>query len=669
MPAIEEDLYKALGLRATASVEDIKKAYKKLALEHHPDRCGDSEKFKIIACAYEVLGDPRQRYRYDETKRQQAGSNTTAAPRGEPRSNEVRPSRTVREAFRCECLDGLIRTFDVDPTAFPVSLTHGDHIIVGGDTGVLVGVAEEAVWWWKNGCNLPSRLGSFAQFNHASNDINKLQWRRTGNLFQNAAARTRVVDLERRRLDSLRKYKNKQREKEKQDAKAKKSEAQHKKATAALASVVNKEQKRRHTLELTMLLELTEVITRAAFVNRVTSYWTEAKIVMTNLLNETRERCHQFGSSDPMMPRLRSSVRQMLFDEVTPAASRPVSARCVPSRDALSNTCNSLYEQPELASSTEDLVQSAFDDMLTRPADTPSNATRVLSFVKAPKPAAKSPRARSPLQPRNDNAATVRSSTSASPTAKLRFMRCHSASLARAGEAASPLSASCTAPPKVQAQARKLHKAQSQKGLRRVPSQTPNSALRSQSNIPSPVAAKKVKREASLGASVSWKPPPPLVEFEDSSETSTTTEFDTSTDSDVEKSWQSSDKLFSSYKAYLANSRVLQESWEKGSHLINQLGKSKLRGLDTSTRSMTEILVNGEAPKQAPQGPSHTAKRANRRGSGNATSTSGSASSGKEASSPKMLRKESEYSTRTKRSERAGGLRPCSPGTFTAGEY
>jgi DnaJ family protein A protein 2 len=44
-----EDLYSRLGLAAEASVEEIKKSYRKLALRHHPDKGGDPEVFKQIS--------------------------------------------------------------------------------------------------------------------------------------------------------------------------------------------------------------------------------------------------------------------------------------------------------------------------------------------------------------------------------------------------------------------------------------------------------------------------------------------------------------------------------------------------------------------------------------------------------------------------------------------
>jgi DnaJ family protein A protein 2 len=59
------DYYSILQLPKTASKDDIKRAYKKLALQHHPDRGGDEEKFKQISTAYETLIDDSKRRQYD----------------------------------------------------------------------------------------------------------------------------------------------------------------------------------------------------------------------------------------------------------------------------------------------------------------------------------------------------------------------------------------------------------------------------------------------------------------------------------------------------------------------------------------------------------------------------------------------------------------------------
>lgn len=57
--------YQTLGVSETASPDEIKKAYKKLAMKHHPDRGGDTAKFQEISLAYDVLSDPQKRTQYD----------------------------------------------------------------------------------------------------------------------------------------------------------------------------------------------------------------------------------------------------------------------------------------------------------------------------------------------------------------------------------------------------------------------------------------------------------------------------------------------------------------------------------------------------------------------------------------------------------------------------
>ena len=64
-----DDYYKTLGVEKNAEAEDIKKAYRKLALKYHPDRNPNNreaeEKFKKISEAYAVLSDPEKRKQYD----------------------------------------------------------------------------------------------------------------------------------------------------------------------------------------------------------------------------------------------------------------------------------------------------------------------------------------------------------------------------------------------------------------------------------------------------------------------------------------------------------------------------------------------------------------------------------------------------------------------------
>ena len=65
----KRDFYEVLGVSKTASNDEIKKAYRKLAMKYHPDRNSDDpdaeEKFKEASLAYEVLSDDNKRTSYD----------------------------------------------------------------------------------------------------------------------------------------------------------------------------------------------------------------------------------------------------------------------------------------------------------------------------------------------------------------------------------------------------------------------------------------------------------------------------------------------------------------------------------------------------------------------------------------------------------------------------
>jgi len=68
-PAADVDttkLYETLGIEKTVGEKEIKKAYRKLAVKHHPDKGGDEHKFKEINAAYEILSDPETRAKYDK---------------------------------------------------------------------------------------------------------------------------------------------------------------------------------------------------------------------------------------------------------------------------------------------------------------------------------------------------------------------------------------------------------------------------------------------------------------------------------------------------------------------------------------------------------------------------------------------------------------------------
>ena len=60
--------YETLGVNEGADQDEIKKAYKKLAMKHHPDRGGDEKTFQSISQAYDTLGDTAKRQQYDNER-------------------------------------------------------------------------------------------------------------------------------------------------------------------------------------------------------------------------------------------------------------------------------------------------------------------------------------------------------------------------------------------------------------------------------------------------------------------------------------------------------------------------------------------------------------------------------------------------------------------------
>ena len=89
---MEDNYYDILGLNKNASENEIKKAYKKLAIKYHPDKNPNNkeaeEKFKIISEAYSILSDKEKKGQYDHFGKQGIGGNRGPS-RGNVNPNDI----------------------------------------------------------------------------------------------------------------------------------------------------------------------------------------------------------------------------------------------------------------------------------------------------------------------------------------------------------------------------------------------------------------------------------------------------------------------------------------------------------------------------------------------------------------------------------------------------
>jgi curved DNA-binding protein CbpA len=132
-PRFDKDYYAALGLTLEATEEDIRKAYRRLALQWHPDRnAGDSraaERFKEISEAYAVLVDAAKRRDYDRARRI-----------GTPGSFRHKREDIFRDLFAdphaSDVFEEIVREFErigvhVDRRAFQQTLFGGRTVVAG----------------------------------------------------------------------------------------------------------------------------------------------------------------------------------------------------------------------------------------------------------------------------------------------------------------------------------------------------------------------------------------------------------------------------------------------------------------------------------------------------------------------------------------------------------
>ena len=83
------DHYATLGVARTATPDEIKRAFRKLASQHHPDKGGDTRKFQEIQAAYDTLGDPGKRQQYDNPAPQFGGFGGTPGFNGQFDFNNI----------------------------------------------------------------------------------------------------------------------------------------------------------------------------------------------------------------------------------------------------------------------------------------------------------------------------------------------------------------------------------------------------------------------------------------------------------------------------------------------------------------------------------------------------------------------------------------------------
>jgi curved DNA-binding protein CbpA len=126
--------YQTLGVEQTASPEEIKRAYRKLAGQHHPDKGGDTRLFQEIQAAYDVLGDTNRRAEYDNPT--QGGVHFGAGFGGQPFNFD-----TIFDIFGTRFQHGGFQQQQRQQARMTLWITLAD-VARGGKQTVSVGTAQ-----------------------------------------------------------------------------------------------------------------------------------------------------------------------------------------------------------------------------------------------------------------------------------------------------------------------------------------------------------------------------------------------------------------------------------------------------------------------------------------------------------------------------------------------